>query len=264
MKISGRKELFYQIASTISFLAGGYLATKSYNLAFGFTIIIGMLTIAQAFTFKEPSLGKKEKSEIKGNAFVEQLKDSVAAVKNNTKIGVLIVFVECISAFCTCTFFYLQNYLKGNGYNEGKIGIIYALSALVSAMFSTQVHKLDKKIGERGILLVIPILTIGCIWGVALSKYSFVFFIALMITEGIIFVSSTDYINKIVPSENRATILSFQSMVFSFFMITMFPLVGLIGDRYSLSLAFKCLAVAGTIFLLVNNYVILSNKKNSN
>ncbi|HNU80100.1 MAG TPA: MFS transporter, partial [Bacillota bacterium] len=34
MKISGSKEVFYQAAGVVSFLVGGYMATKSYNIAF--------------------------------------------------------------------------------------------------------------------------------------------------------------------------------------------------------------------------------------
>lgn len=261
MKVCGNKEVFYQIAGTISFLVGGYLATKSYNIAFILTIIIGTITLIQTFSFKEPSIGKKKPLDNKRTNFLVHLKDSISAIKNNKKIGILIIFVEIISAFCTCIFYYLQNYLKGNGYNEAKIGLIYAAASLISALTATQVHKIDRKIKEKGILLLIPFITIGCIWGISLSKYHYLFFIILMVTEGIIFVSTNDYINKMVPSENRATILSFSSMVFSFFMITLFPFIGYLGDRYSLTTAFICLGVLGLVFLIINSYILLINTK---
>ena len=60
MKISGRKEVFYQAAGVISFLAGGYMATKSYNIAFAITIIIGAAAVLQSFSFKEPTIGRKK------------------------------------------------------------------------------------------------------------------------------------------------------------------------------------------------------------
>jgi MFS family permease len=261
MKISGNKELFYQTAGIISFFVGGYLATKSYNMAFILTIIIGVITIAQSFTFKEPTIGR-EKVE-KDNIFTKQLKESISVVKRNPKIGFLILFVEIIMAFCTCIFFYLQNYLKGNGYNEAIIGIIYAASSLAAALGATQTHRIEKKIKEQGMLLIIPIITVVCLWGVALSKYHYVFFILLMITESFIYVSTSDYINKMIPSENRATILSFASMAFSFFMITLFPLVGVIGDKYSLNTAFKSLAVLGSVLVIINICLLTLKKKAS-
>jgi MFS family permease len=267
MKVCGKNEVFYQIAGAISFLAGGYLAIKNYGIAFVLTIIFGTLTILQSLTFKEPSIGKrkheedKNKNKDKSNIFIVQLRESIKVIRNNTKIGVLIVFLEVIMAFCTCMFFYLQNYLKGNGYNEATIGIIYAIASMASALTATQVHKIHRRIKEKGILLFIPIVAVVCVWGLSLGNYPYIFFVLLMICEGIIFVATNDYINKMVPSQYRATILSFGSMVFSFFMITLFPLIGLIGDKYSLCTALKCLALFGTILILINSWVLITSKE---
>lgn len=262
MKISGNKEVFYQTAGIISFFIGGYLAVRSYNIAFGLTIIMGIITIVQSFTFKEPSMGKVCPTEGKENIFIKQLKDSVKVIAKNPRIIFLIIFLEAIMVFCTCIFFYLQNYLKGNGYNEAAIGIIYALSSLAAALSAPMVHKIEKRIKEQGILILIPIITIACIWGIAFSQYHYIFFIILMLTESVIFVATSDYINKMIPSENRATILSFTSMVFSFFMITLFPLIGFIGDKYSLITAFKWLGVIGSVFVLLNSIILMANMKN--
>lgn len=261
MKVNGNKELFYQTASTISFLFGGILALKSYNVAFGLTIALGIITLIQSFTFMEPSVGMGPADRGKENIFIKQIKDSLKAMADNPRIGTLIIFTQGIMAFCTCIFYYLQNYLKADGYNEAAIGIIYAISALAAALTATQVYRIERKIKEQGILLLIPAITIVCIWGIALSKYHYVLFIIMMVTESVIFVAASDYINKMIPSENRATILSFASMMFSFFMITLFPLIGVIGDKYSLRFAFVCLGAAGSILVLVNSYFLLSKTK---
>jgi MFS family permease len=261
MRVNGNKELFYQTAGTISFLLGGFLAVKSYSVAFALTIVIGIAAIIQSLTFVEPSIGGNCEEKGKENIFVRQIKDSLKAIAKNPRIGSLIIFTQSIMAFCTCIFYYLQNYLKADGYNEAAIGAIYAVSALAAAATATQVHKLERVIKEKGILLIMPIVTIACIWGIAFSKYHYVLFIILMLTESIIYVAVSDYINKMIPSENRATILSFASMAFSFFMITLFPLVGIIGDRYSLSVAFISLGAVGSFLVLINSYFLLSKAK---
>ncbi|EQB89509.1 MFS family permease [Clostridium punense] len=262
MKVSGRKELFFQVAGVISFFVGGYLATKSYNIAFLLTILIAVITIGQSFTFKEPNVGRVKSVHGEENIFINQLKTSLKIILSKPKIGFLIIFTQILMAFCTCIFYYLQNYLKGDGYSEAIIGVIYAVCSLASALVSTQVHAIEKKIKEKGILLLTPLFTVGCIWGIALSKYHYVFFVLLMITEGIIYVSISDYINKMIPSENRATILSFASMIFSFFMITLFPIVGLLGDKFSLSIAFKFLGSVGIVFIVINSYILLKREDN--
>lgn len=263
MKISGKKELFYQVADTISFLIGGYLATKSYPMAFGITIFIGVITIFHSFTFREPTIGRisKEDENQKENVFIKQLVESFKVVKNTPKIGFLILFTQLIMAFCTCIFYYLQNYMKGDGYSEAVIGIIYAIASLISALVATKVYKIEERIKEQGILLLMPLVTMLCIWGIALSSYYYLFFILLMVTQGIIYVSISDYINKMIPSENRATVLSFASMVFSFFMITLFPLIGIVGDMYSLSTAFIVLGGLGTVLVVINSYLLMTKTK---
>lgn len=258
MKVCGKREVFFQIAGIVSFLAGGYMATKSYTAAFIITIVVGTVTLLQSFSFTEPNLGRCKREPERGNVFVNQLRESINIVRSNPRIGFLIVFTEVILTFCTCIFYYLQNYLKGDGYNEAAIGVIYAATYLASAFTAPQVHRLERVVKEQGILLIIPFVTVACLWGIALSRYHYIFFIILMLTEEVVFVAMSDYINKIIPSENRATILSFASMVFSFFMITAFPLVGLLGDRYSLGFAIKCLGGIGIAFVVLNSFILLS------
>lgn len=260
MKISGKKELCYQIAGVISFLVGGYMATRSYGIAFTITIIIAAATLLQSFSFKEPNVGRNHECHDRENVFVNQLRDSVRVVKDNPRIVSLIVFLEVILTFCTCIFFYLQNFMKGGGYSEAVIGVVYAAAYLTAALTASQVYRIEKVIKEQGILLLVPVITVACLWGIALSAYHFIFFILLTVTEEIVYIAMSDYINKMIPSENRATILSFSSMVFSFFMIIVFPLVGMLGDLYSLGFAIKCLGGLGILFVAVNSFVLLTSR----
>lgn len=78
-----------------------------------------------------------------------------------------------------------------------------------------------------------------------------------MVTQGVLYIAMGDYINKMILSENRATILSFFSMVFSFFMIIIFLLIGFIGDMYSLNTSLRYLDGLGVVIVLVNSYILL-------
>lgn len=279
MKINGKKEVFYQTASVISFFVGGYLATKSYPMAFYITIVIGILTIIQSLSFLEPKIEKTihgvVKSEVvemqesrargillKGfDTFKNQLVDSIKVVKLNPKIASLMVLGQLIATFCTCIFYYNQNYLKALHYSEAKIGLILAISSVAAAIISTQVHRIESVIKERGILLSVPWVTVACIWGIALTPYHYIFFVIMMMAESVTYIAMTDYINKLIPSENRATILSFASMVFSFFMIILFPAVGVIGDLVDLRFAFIVMGTLGIIFVLINSFMVIKSKR---
>jgi MFS family permease len=47
-----------------------------------------------------------------------------------------------------------------------------------------------------------------------------------------------DYLNRRIPSEQRATVLSIRQLVFSFLLIPIAPLLGLVADEVSLMGAF--------------------------
>ena len=96
-----------------------------------------------------------------------------------------------------------------------------------------------------------PAALVLCLWGIALTDFKEIFYILTGIIEGILVVAVSDYINRLIPSETRATVLSFQSMTFSFFMIIIFPAIGWTGDFFSLSGAFTAVASAGTLFYVL-------------
>jgi len=110
--------------------------------------------------------------------------------------------------------------------------------------------KIERKLGQKGILVVMPLLLLSCLWGVALSPWPMVFYVMTGCIEGILFVTISDYLNRLIPSAQRATILSFQSMAYSMFMILLFPLIGWIGDRFSLHLSFLAVSVLGTLLCI--------------
>jgi MFS family permease len=95
-----------------------------------------------------------------------------------------------------------------------------------------------------------PLLMLFCLWGVATTPFGQVFFILVGCVEGILITAVGTYINRLIPSAQRATILSFQSMAFSLFMIVVFPAVGAIGDTWSIPTAFVAMAVAASLLCI--------------
>ena len=88
---------------------------------------------------------------------------------------------------------------------------------------------------------------IGGVWLIVLSNSNNIIavmgFIMFSISINILYPVSSNYINKLIPSAQRATLISVQSICFSVFMIMIFPLLGFIGQLSSLKVAFMVLAV---------------------
>lgn len=247
MKVKGKIEVFFQLASSLALPIGGYLATLDYSYVYKVALVVGIVTLLQSLTFVEPHIGRVEKKDNAMKSFTHQLRESVAVIKNSRKLAFLILMTETIGVSATTTFFYIQNYLKLNGRDEFRIGIVLAIGGLLSAIGASQAHRIEKRFGYTKTLIMVLLGVVFFLWLMVIGSLSEIGMIGLSVVEAIEFVVMSDYINKLIPSERRATVLSMQSMVFSLFMIIIFPIVGLVGDIYNLRTSFMILAVLSTI-----------------
>jgi len=265
-KIAGINNLIFEGGSIISLIVGGYCA---HNLGYQWVFIPGMtvsaMSIIVAALFKEPTIIQKEQHRLRELgwflAMKEQTRISVQVIIEKPRIAFIILFTELVMMFIASLYFYLQTFWKGEGQNELQIGGYLALASVFSATAGILAGKIEKKIGVRGIIIFFPLLLILSIWGIGLTEYSVFFYAITGFVDGVLYVAMQDYLNKMIPSERRATILSFQSMAFSLYMILFFPLIGLIGEQRGLQTAFLILAVIATLMYVV--YLIISIKKRS-
>jgi len=255
IKLTGHKELMYQLTSTCAFVLGGWLATQSYTYVYMLSIVFAVLAFVEAFFFKEPELGR---NKVKGvlDSMKNQVVQSVKAIKGSPRIAYLYFSVNALIAFITTLFFYLQNYLKAQGMLESQIGIILAIGSIGGAFAGVQAWRLESKFGHKVLLRILPILIGLGMWVLALTRFEAGAYIFLSALDGIVYVVTRDYINKLIPSDQRATLLSVDSMIFSLNMIVLFPVVGKIGDMYSLKTSFMVMAVLSTLIVLTNIFML--------
>ncbi|MGM0640724.1 MAG: MFS transporter [Thermotogota bacterium] len=260
LKVSGKIEMLTQIGMLSGYLLGGFLANNSYTLAYSFAVIIGVLAVVQSFTFKEPSIELDVENKSIKSVFVNAY-NSFKILKSKKDILYLVFFIEGILMIATTLFFYLQNYFLSIGYNQFQIGAIMAIGAMTSATMSFFTYKVEKKVGIKKMLKIFPFINAMALIGMAFSNITYVFFIIIEGIEGSLYVLYQDYVNKRIPSNKRATILSLCSMVFSFYMIFMFPLFGKVSETYSFKTSFIIIAILMTILSFINLYILSKNKK---
>jgi len=278
LKIKGRQEFLFQTANIVSFLAGGFLAVRNYGFSFGGSAAGALLALGVGMLFLEPprraeggsaelpeageaetGSGATASGEVSGKSLPariagsvkEQTLGSLGVLRREPRIALLILFSEFIFVFYVTVFFYCQNYWTGQGLSEWDIGIIYSLQCAVSGITGLLAHRAERRLGIRGLLLGAPLLMAAGLWGIALTPWSGLFFIAGGFVEGLLIVAVSDYINKLIPSEYRATILSFQSMCFSMGMIVLFPLIGWISQTWSLAAGLTAAAALATFAALL-------------
>jgi len=263
-KFAGFNNLIFEIGSVISLIAGGYFAHKfGFHWVFipGFTVCL--LSILVASLFEEPSITYKEQRRLRQlgwkKALVEQIQKSTQVIFKKPQIFFIIFYTELVMMFIASLYFYLQIYWRTLEYNVFQIGGFLAIASVSSALAGILAERIEKILSLKGIILSFPLLLVFSLWGIGLSDFSVFFFAITGFIDGVLYVAVQDYLNKRIPSERRATILSFQSMAFSIFMITGFPLIGFIGERYSLQFAFLIMAGIASLFYVV--FLIISGRK---
>lgn len=242
MKVKGRQEACYQISRMSSLVLGGFVAMYSYDLAYLLTLGVHLFTMVQALGFTEPTIGKRETCDQPSN-LIAHVKESLKVIWDHKHILSYILFIEMFSMFMTTTYFYLQNAMKHQGISEGVIGVSLAVGSILSLVSSTQVHKWEKYFGPRWIIWTSSVLAIGCFAWNGFTNYTVLGYLGLAFVDGMLFVTFCDYINQLIPSSHRATLLSFQAMIFSIFMIIFFPIFGAIAENVSFETAFRLLFV---------------------
>jgi len=253
IKIIGRIEAIYQITALFSFIIGGLVASINYSWLYILTIIFALIALVESFTFIEPEFKKKAVVDITPyKEFKVLVKESFKVIKTNKKIALFIFSMEFILSIGTILFFYLQNYWKFQDISEFKIGIYFAIGSLMGGIGGLYASKIEKKFGQKRFLIVFPIVTVMSVWFIAMTKLHVISFVVVTFVDSLIYVGLNDYINTEIESNIRATVLSVSSMIFSLYMIILFPIFGYISDIYGFQWAFLFLACISSVALSFN------------
>jgi MFS family permease len=265
MKVNGWIEVSYQTAQATALLLGGWIALQSYDKLFTGQILIIIVSLAVATFFRETQIGrainaeKQAESTRKGSFIsnmVAQYRDSYYVIKGSSRLLYFLIFMNALGVFSTTAFFYMQIYCHNNGINESTMGILFAASCIFGALGGILAHRIEQKIQERQLMIALPIIYMLLMWGMVSFKTAVWSFLFIGLFDSILYVVYFDYINRLIPSDKRATLLSFSSMVFSFFMLIIFPIFGTFGEYWNLETAFFVLAMIATSLCGANLIVL--------
>jgi len=264
-KIWGDLAFVMSIAQGLAVLLGGILADVKFLYAYIFGTVIQIGALIAAFSFSEPPIHKeKDENQEKqqGNLIVNQLVTSIKVLKARRMVLYLILFSALVASVQTTVYFYSQKYFSDMGYSKTAIAIICTLSSVVDAISSKYAYRIEELLRLKGTLISIALVNLFSLMGLALIKnLSIVFFLVTSISGGVGFIIFSDYINKNIPSEYRATILSFDSLCFSAFMICVFPLFGLLAEKIGFSITFGIIAL---LYMPAMMFLMLKLRKHKN
>lgn len=255
-KIYGSISFFMEIAQTLAILCGGILSDIRFIYAYILALIFDIASLATASFYKNPPI---KSEDVVGNPFIHQIKESLKILKGKKTVLYLIIFYALISTIGTTVYFYCQKYFENMNFSKTLISIIFALTNLLGALSSKYAYFIESKLKRKKVIIVLPIINIVILIGLALtSGYGsvLVFFLTSAVS-GFTTPIFSDYINSLIPSQYRATILSFDSLCFSLSMLCIFPVVGFVGEKLGLKIAFL---VIGLMFIPAIIFIIFKLK----
>lgn len=238
-KIQGNAFLLQRIGTVIGTISGGFMAAVFFRLPFYLSVIPPFLGLLIVFTLHEPHRHKITHEHFKH--FVKILKDSFL----NSKLRWFITFASFPRAFFLIAFWLYQAYMEFVSLPIFYFGIVIAGMNILSGLGSKFAEEIEKLLTPKFALIAIPAVAsiswlimanINYIWGIV-----FAFLSSLM--WGFFMPVCNDFIQKIVDSSRRATVLSIMNLMPRLMFFIFSPLIGKITDTYNIQTAFLAAAV---------------------
>jgi len=162
----------------------------------------------------------------------------------------LIIYASVIGSATLTMVWFIQPYFLLVGLPLAMFGLVWAAYNFSTGIFANLAHYIENILGRKRSLISMIVLVTMAYW--ALASWQAMWGLALILifyfVRGINTPILMDYVNKLIPSDFRATVLSVRAFMGRLFFAIIGPLIGWLNDLYSLSVA---LALAGAIFLIL-------------
>ncbi|MBU1178355.1 MFS transporter [Patescibacteria group bacterium] len=210
-----------------------------------------MIAFLIGLTLKEPRTDKK----VESMRYLKILREGVGFFYRNRILKILALDFLVIDSIAFFVIWLYQPMLTQAGVSIIYFGIIHAVIVASEILVMNGYSWMEKWLGgKRRLIFASSIITgVAFIIG-GLTKFIPLVIVVIILAGGFglgrrpLFSS---YLNKYIPSEKRATVLSSVSMLRKFTMVLMYPLVGLLVDQ-SLNYTLIILGIVAVIFSLVS------------
>ncbi|MFA7319591.1 MAG: MFS transporter [Parcubacteria group bacterium] len=256
-KLGGRNSSIGLFSESVACVLGGFLALVSLRLPLYCDMLIVCWVIPVALTLVEP---KKDCSRKTESSLKKMLSFVKFALHDHAEVKWLILYSATISASTLTMFWLSQPYFLATGVSLEFFGITMAIFLLCSALFSWNAHWVENFLGKKNSLIFLIILTtlgyvsLSSFWVMWSGAFILLFYAARGINNPVVL----DYINGLISSDMRATVLSVKNLVSRAIFALIGPVIGWVSDAYSVKAA---LLFSGTTFLILGSIALLFLKK---
>lgn len=267
MGVYGRLNVLIEVAQGLATVAGGALAEFSYFWCYAACVVIAVLALLPVLWMAEPTqcgeaadtAGEGVEDAAEGTPAQRTIRETVkhhfavsaCILQKDVRIGKIIGFYSVVFAAHTLLFFYSQQYFADLGYNKVQISVIMLLVGGASCLGALVSEKMYRWFGKK-CLIPETVIIAGAIlcYGAGKAGVAIAALMCAGFANAALYPIQLDSLNALIPSEQRTTLISVDSMCFSIVMIVLFPLAGALADRWGLKTVLLLLGVILLLFLL--------------
>lgn len=238
-KVQGNMFLSGRIASIISNISGGLIATIFFRLPFYATFVPFLLAFFISLTLQEP---KRHKEEFETWPHFKKILKETAEDK---KLFLFLIFAAIPPGFFLMSFWLYQKYMLFVELPLVYFGVVIAAMSISSGLGAKYAQEIESYLTTKISLLMVPFLAV-VVWfslGYAKSIWMLTIFPITSFLWGFFLPVFQDYIQKMVGSDRRATILSIRSFGTRGIFLILGPFLGYITDIYTIQTAFLATAI---------------------
>jgi MFS family permease len=249
-------------------VAGGFIAQAS-NLGVPYivrSILLG-LTLISAFLWMKDMGFSPDRSKGAITEIRRIIRDSLDNGWRNPPVRWLMLAAFCAGGVDIFAFYALQPYLLELYGDPGAFGIaglaaaIVAGTEMVAGLIVPRLRRLFRR--RTHALIITSLIAIGCLGGLGLTS-SFPVAVGLLVMWGLTFSIGMPirqaFINGIIPSQQRATVLSCDSLMGSAGGVIAQPALGRVADLFGYSRAY---VVSALLQLTAVPFIALARRENA-
>jgi hypothetical protein len=247
-----RGQAMASLGSGAAAVLGGMLAGVDLALPYVATLLTAGGGAALAWTLDERRPDEHEPPVGRGHiSAAARLAWRMPAIRWTLAVAVLAVTASHV-------YYYLQQpYLRAAGVPLALFGVVFAVTKLVTAVVAAAAHRIDAAVGQRaavGLMTAVPACGLGAMAMVSGPLGAFLI-LSRGLLDGLWMPLVNVYVNRLVESRVRATMLSLQSVLARLVLSATLAALGVataqLGLGTTLALAAAVVAIAGATLLLM-------------
>ncbi|MBR9703087.1 MFS transporter [Candidatus Woesearchaeota archaeon] len=255
-RVWGNIQAYSLLAGFFATIIGGFLARNESPEVYA--LLLWLYSIGAAIAFIIIFFLKKEEVETySGESQFTVIKQGFTLITKNKNLRMIILLNMLTMPFYHVMKFLIQPHLLNTGVPVMFFGIIVGAVMLIEAFGSQYAHRIEQQFGIKKTLLLATItpgliyIFLGLIFHWSMAIIGYIIFAGAAFMRTPLF---AQYTNIHLPTKNRATLLSFISMILSIYLVAMRLIIGKVAD-FGIPHAFVLMGIIitiGAVFLRID------------